>query len=305
MELCTGPRAPCPNAERAGHARTMNLDSDIRRRRIAATHELYSDGWTKKQLARAVARADIIRVRQGWYATPDLPIDLLRAARVGGRVTCVSGARFLGLATRDSPTPHVAVPHHSSRLRSPDDPRSRHVGSTRIHWTDAGGSDRVACTPLECLVEMAGCRPLEQTIAAVDSALRLGYISQAAWTRACRTMPRRLRRWLTQVDRRAASITESITRVRLNGLGIFPRLQVRIPGVGHVDLLIGEALVIEVDGFAYHSDPDDFENDRRRDARLSIRGYRVLRFSYRQVMGHWSEVKAAILAAVARGDHLR
>lgn len=118
-------------------------------------------------------------------------------------------------------------------------------------------------------------------------------------------MPRRLRRWLARVDRRAASITESITRVRLNGLGLFPRLQVKISGVGNVDFLIGTALVIEVDGFAYHSDPEDFENDGRRDARLSIRGYRVLRFSYKQVMEHWSEVKAAILAAIARGDHLR
>jgi hypothetical protein len=29
-----------------------------------------------------------------------------------------------------------------------------------------------------------------------------------------------------------------------------------------------------------------------------------LRFSYRQVMGSWSEVKAAILGAIARDDHL-
>lgn len=93
-------------------------------------------------------------------------------------------------------------------------------------------------------------------------------------------------------------------RVRLQGLGIEPRLQVRIPGVGRVDLLIGTRLVVEVDGRAYHSDPQDFERDRTRDARLSIRGYRVLRFSYQQVMSRWGEVKGAILAALARGDHL-
>ena len=283
----------------------MHLVADVRRRQVAATHELLSDGWTKYQLARAVHRGEIVRVRQGWYAAPELAADVQRAVRVGGRLTCVSGARMLGLDTRWTPKLHVAVRRHASRLRSPDDARIRRVEGAVVHWTDAGGEDRAARTVLECLLDMAHCRPVEQTIAAVDSALRLGYLTRASWLRACRTLPRRLRRWLARVDKRAASIIESLTRVRLNGLGIFPQLQVRIGGVGEVDFLIGTVLVVEVDGFAYHADPDDFENDRRRDARLSALGYRVLRFSYKQVTQHWSEVKAAILAAIARGDHLR
>ena len=80
------------------------------------------------------------------------------------------------------------------------------------------------------------------------------------------------------------------------------RQQVSVRGVGHVDFVIGGSLVIEVDGRAFHI--DRFEEDRQRDALLSIRGYRVLRFSYRQVFERWGEVKGAILAAIARGDHL-
>lgn len=77
-----------------------------------------------------------------------------------------------------------------------------------------------------------------------------------------------------------------------------------IPGVGRVDFVIGAFLVVEVDGAEYHTDPERFEADRHRDAMLSIRGYRVLRFSYRQVIHAWHEVEAAVLAAVVRGDHL-
>ncbi len=55
------------------------------------------------------------------------------------------------------------------------------------------------------------------------------------------------------------------------------------PGI-RVDLMIGERLIVEVDGREHHSDPVAFERDRVRDARLSALGYRVLRFSCNQVM---------------------
>ncbi|WP_354567798.1 DUF559 domain-containing protein [Glaciihabitans sp. UYNi722] len=151
---------------------------------------------------------------------------------------------------------------------------------------------------------MAFCQSPELVVAAADSALRLGRISLIEWTVLISELPRQLRRLLAQVDARSESITESVTRFRLQRLRIDTRLQVKIGGIGRVDLLIGSRLVVEVDGWKYHSDPEQFEADRRRDARLSARGYRVLRFSYRQVMNNWSEVKAAILGAIARGDHL-
>ncbi len=47
----------------------------------------------------------------------------------------------------------------------------------------------------------------------------------------------------------------------------------------------------------------DPESDRRRDAIASALGYRVLRFSYWQVVERWAEVEAAVWAAVSRGDH--
>ncbi|MDP9027822.1 MAG: endonuclease domain-containing protein [Actinomycetota bacterium] len=81
-----------------------------------------------------------------------------------------------------------------------------------------------------------------------------------------------------------------------------PRRQVHIEGVGYVDFLFGNRLVVEVDGEHFHTDPLAFETDRRRDALLSLLGFRVLRFSFRQVMERWPEVEAAVYAAIARGD---
>ncbi len=44
-----------------------------------------------------------------------------------------------------------------------------------------------------------------------------------------------------------------------------------------------DRVVVEIDGFAYHRDRAAFERDRLRDARLGSMGYRVLRFTWRQL----------------------
>jgi very-short-patch-repair endonuclease len=146
---------------------------------------------------------------------------------------------------------------------------------------------------------MAFCQPIERTVAAADSALRTGDLTPGQWRAVLAGMPARLARLLALTDVRAESITESIARFRLIALGYHPRLQVLIKGVGRVDMMLGPRLVLEFDGWAYHGDIEQFERDRRRDAQLAARGFRTLRFSYRQVMHRWHEVRAAIAGALA------
>lgn len=274
---------------------------------FAATHELYALGWTRWTLRAAVASERVIRVRQGWYCSPSADPDVVAAFRVGGRLGCVSAAFAHGLAVWRPGTVHVEVPENSCRHRSPADRRRRlreSPGAAVLHWSPGWGRPTGCASVLECLRAMAFCQSPERVVAAVDSALRLGLLSLHEWLALIEDLPRRLRRLLAQVDARSGSITESLVRFRLAQLGVEVRSQVRFTGVGLVDFVIGTRLVLEIDGFAYHSDPEQFERDRRRDARLSARGYRVLRFSYRQVTSRWSEVKAAVFGAIARGDHL-
>lgn len=62
-----------------------------------------------------------------------------------------------------------------------------------------------------------------------------------------------------------------------------PEVNVRM-GPFEVDFLWREARVtVETDGFRHHGDRLAFERDRARDAALQAMGYRVLRFTYRQV----------------------
>lgn len=63
-----------------------------------------------------------------------------------------------------------------------------------------------------------------------------------------------------------------------------PRANVRL-GRHEVDLLWDrERLVLEVDGYAFHSAPSAFERDRQRDAELLSAGFRVVRVTWRALI---------------------
>ncbi|MHC5797205.1 DUF559 domain-containing protein [Lacisediminihabitans sp. FW035] len=273
---------------------------------VAPTYRLLQLGWSGRSLAAAVRSGAIVRVRQGWYASAFESEEMLAAWRVGGRLTCVSGASHFGLATRVNDSLHVAVSLTASRLRDPSDMRHRlqTKSGVTVHWRPRRSGPAFVETPLNCLIDMCQCESPEFVVAAVDSALRLGLVSRAAWARRVAKLPFRLRMQLADVDGRSESIIESLTRVRCRALGLRLRIQVTLAPRLRVDFLIGELLVVEVDGQEHHSGPAEFERDRLRDARLGALGYRVLHFSYVQVMYDWPSVEAAILAAVRRGDHL-
>ena len=271
-----------------------------RRGGVAATHELLRDGHTSHSLTRAVRRGEILRARQGHYCCPELPPQQLRALRVGGLVTGLAAADAYGLWTPKHHELHVAVDEHARGLRSLDE-----RPDVAARWTGTpGGGTRTLVDPVSCLVDVAKQHPPLVAFTVVESALWHGVITTAEWQRALDSLPARTRGQLDRVGRKSESGGESQLRFQLLSMGVELRQQVTFRGIGRVDILIGDGLIIEADGAEFHTSRRDFEEDRRRDALLAARGYRVLRFSYDQIVSRWPEVEAAILAAIARGDHL-
>ena len=65
-----------------------------------------------------------------------------------------------------------------------------------------------------------------------------------------------------------------------------------------VDFLFAEQrLVVETDGWRYHRTREQFERDRHRDATLIRAGYRVLRFTHRQLSAEPTTALATLRAA--------
>ena len=105
--------------------------------------------------------------------------------------------------------------------------------------------------------------------------------------------------------RDAESGLESLVRWRLRHLGLTVRTQVRIDTVGRVDLVIGDRLIVEVDGAENHGSAEHRHRDLLRDVRAAARGYVTLRFDDALVVHDWETVERAIHAHVQRQLHLR
>ena len=101
----------------------------------------------------------VIRVRKGWYARAGESPDVIRAWRVGGRLTCVSALAHH--ADDDSgPVLHIEVPKHSCQLRDPDNGKRRLSPDAPvvIHWTrHPGPGTRRAVTEQHALAVAARC----------------------------------------------------------------------------------------------------------------------------------------------------
>jgi very-short-patch-repair endonuclease len=273
---------------------------------LVATHELHTRGFDRAAIASAVRTGRIRRVRQGWYSSVYLAPTFARAARVGGVATCVTALAAAGVWVLDSELElHVAVKPTACQLRSPRDSRER-LGTQDvvIHWTLADHVNRLTRSLSDSLIDYAGCATPELLAATANSLLREHPEYRAEWQSLRTRFPQRTQRLLSFVDGVCESGTEFVFWVRLRRLHVRMRRQVWIEGVGRVDFLIGERLVIEINGFEHHGGREQYEADHRREAFLGAIGHRGLRFSHKQVFEQWDTVEAAVYAAVARGDHL-
>ncbi|CAN5281551.1 type IV toxin-antitoxin system AbiEi family antitoxin domain-containing protein [soil metagenome] len=255
----------------------------------------------------AARHSGVIRVRRAWYAETWANPEILRAVRIGGALTCQSALVLAGIWANDDETTHVRVARNSSRLRSPATDKVAFAaapGGAVVHWHPEPGEIRNAVDPLPiALAHYARCTSREMALVAIDCALNRKLVTPQRLGEAFALFPQQSRRLLELADPSSQSGLETLARYRLGRHRIRVRTQVTIAGVGRVDVIIGERLVLELDGYGFHATGEFFESDRRRDLALLERGYCVLRLSYRQVMYEWAEAERVILALVRRREH--
>lgn len=244
------------------------------------------------QLARAVERGAIVRVRAGVYATGDAAPDVVEAAAHGGELCCVSALRSRGVWVLDTDERlHVWV---GGRGRAHD-----HAGCGCVTHRDGAGAAFGVVSLVHALVQTATCRGAETFFVGFESAWRLGLLTRADRAEVRAALPARFRYLVDLARGDADSGLESLLRLRLSRRGIVLASQVLIDGVGRVDFLAAGCLIIEVDGRLNHDGTSLRHRDLVRDAEAAARGYETLRFDYALVVFDWPRVERAVLARLA------
>ena len=261
---------------------------------VARAISILEAGVSRYAIETAVSAGRIHRPRKGWLAVPDADPYLLAAARAGVVLTCVTMAQRLGLWVLDHRGPHVAAPPNASRLNLQNPDATVHWGKP-IQPRPAGALEDGI---LNTLVLAARCQTYEAALAIWESALNQRMVEKGELARLPLTGS--ARRLLDEATPFADSGLETIFRTRLRWLRLPIRAQIWIHG-HHADFLIGDRLVVQIDG-GHHVGAQRGE-DVAHDAALMLLGYRVIRVTYPQVIERWHEVQDLIMRAVAQGLH--
>jgi very-short-patch-repair endonuclease len=192
-----------------------------------------------------------------------------------------------------APAPRIRV--HRIRTLGPED-------ITRLHGIPI-------TAPARTVLDVAGSCDTQELERVMAAAERRGLASRREIASVVDRFPKRrgtreirallaLEGGVAFVRSEAESLLQTV--IRKAGL-IPPRTNVMVAG-HEVDCLWPDArLVVEIDGFAYHSSRAAFERDRDRDSALSARGYRVIRVTWRQLQDAPEVFLVRLAQALARG----
>jgi hypothetical protein len=246
-----------------------------------------------------VAAGRLIRIHRGVYAVGHGRLTVRgrwMAAVLAYGPTAVlshrSAASLHGLRPDNRPKSDITLPSPSARPRPGIDVHR----SATLLAADVTTVDAIPCTSVaRTLLDLAGVVNRRGVERAVDQAevLRvfdLRAVQEVLSRAAGRHGAGVLRRVLAEYD--GPTLTDRELEERLYDIcrraGVpKPELNVWIPLEGEMvkpDFLWrAERLIVETDGWATHGTRRAFEDDRRRDRRLRLAGWEVVRFTWRDV----------------------
>lgn len=233
--------------------------------------QLRAAGLSRRDVDASLTARRLVRVRKGRFVLTGIMPEFIAAAEVGGRLDCVSLLRLLGVFVRERGPLHVEASRDASRLPS------RPKGMI-CHWRDtSAGREDLAADLIEALAQACLCQRPRDSIATLDSAWHRGLVDADGIAEVFGRLPTRMEALRPLLDPRSEAGTETLVRLAVRSLGHSTRLQVRIEGVGRVDLLVDGWLIIECDSEAHRSGWAAQKRDRRRDAEAARLGYATLR----------------------------
>jgi hypothetical protein len=265
-----------------------------------ARWQLTELGLTPQHIAYRIQIGRLVRIFRGVYAVghPRLTREGWWMAAVlasGERAVLSHGdaAALWDLMPARGSLVHASTPARSGRTPNHRRIRLHRVGTLTADETTVRDAIPVTTLPRTLLDVAAVLRPraLEDAVAQAD---RLGVFDLIAMRRVLDAHSRQhgapaLRAVLERLAGVGAAETRSPLEIALLQLCDDHALPTPLANVPIAGFIVdfhwpGTDLIVETDGFAYHRTATAFEADRDRDQVLMLAGYRVVRFTYNQVI---------------------
>lgn len=257
---------------------------------VRTRSELLSSGMSPKDITSAVRAGVLMRLRRDRYAAVDVDDDVAEAVRIGGRLSCLSLLKAIGVFVLRCDSLHVHVRPGTSRIRRPLST------DTVLHWdvwSGREGSLHVVAL-LDAIRHSVRCQVPRAAVATLDSLLHHGLVTRRQMESVFEAMPARFGVLMALVDPSAESGPETFMRLILRGLGVAYETQVEIPGVGRVDFVVDGWLIIECDSKEFHEGWDKQIEDRARDIAAARRGYVTIRPIANDLMHDAANVRSSV-----------
>jgi hypothetical protein len=278
---------------------------------VVSLPQLQLAGLTKDAVGKRAATGRLTRIHRGVYAVGHARLtqrghwmaDVL-AYGPTAVLSHRSAAALHGLRPDNRPKTDVTLPSRSARSRS-----GIHVHrSSTLETGDVTTVDGIPCTTvartLLDLAEVVDAQALERAVSQADvfRTFDLRTVDEVLSRASGRHGATGLRSVLASYDR--PTLTDQELEERF--LALCRKASLPPPEVNgwvalddgiayQIDFLWrAERLAVETDGWGSHGTRRAFENDRRRDRNLSMAGWTVVRFTWRDVEREPDEVTAAL-----------
>jgi very-short-patch-repair endonuclease len=261
---------------------------------VVSRAQLFAIGFGRGAVEWRVRNGRLHRIHQGVYAVGHTRLPL--RGRYWAALLACGGPQVAVLSHRAAAALWDLLPPPSGKLDVTTRGTSRSTSAIRVHHSPslapadvADIGDGLAVTTVaRTLVDLADVLTAHQLTRACHRAEHLRLLHAPSITPLTGRRSRALTTALAELAVHAPHITRSELEERFLALlaaAALPRPRVNARVAGHeVDFLWpAERLVAETDGAATHLTTAAFEHDRRRDAALLLAGYRVVRFTWRQV----------------------
>jgi hypothetical protein len=284
---------------------------------VVALRQLVALGYTRHMVYRLLAAGWLHRLHPGVFAVGHRRLSA-RGLWMAAVLACGEGAV---LSHRAAAALHDLwrIPSGQVDVTAP----TRHkLTGVRCHWSrtplDPGDVTVVEGIPItsipRLLLDMAETASDQRLLSLAEAADRQDKLDLVCVESLFARSPGRhgikpLTKVLAQLTDEppwTQSELEGAFRVLVGRAGLpEPALNVVVEGYVVDALFAEQRLIVEVDGWRTHKTKRSFENDRRRDVRLLIAGYRVVRFTYQRIMHEPHAVARELTLLLSQANVLR